>query len=91
MDVEFHRAIARMTHNELYLIMLDSIGPVLLEIRRATFELPDDRKNAYDAHCTIVDAIAGRTPDAAREAMRIHLEGAQREWQSLGSVRLSSI
>lgn len=91
MDVEFHRAIARMTHNELYLIMLNSIGPVLLEIRRATFELPDDRKNAYDAHCTIVDAIAGRTPDAAREAMRIHLEGAQREWQSLGSVRLSSI
>ena len=32
-DVEFHRALARMTHNELYLIMLDSIGPVLLEIR----------------------------------------------------------
>ena len=26
LDVEFHRAIARMTHNELYLIMLDSSG-----------------------------------------------------------------
>src|SRR4051794_5481646 len=33
-DVEFHRAIARGTHNELYLLLLDSIGDALLEVRR---------------------------------------------------------
>lgn len=91
LDVEFHRAIARSTHNELYLIMLDSIGPVLLEIRRATFVLPDDRRNAYEAHRRIVDAIAHRDSEAARDAMRLHLADAEREWASLGSVRLGTI
>ncbi len=91
MDVEFHRAVARMTHNELYLIMLDSIGPVLLEIRRATFDLPDDRRRAYQAHRRIFEAIAARDPAAAREAMTQHLEEAKRDWLSLGLVRLKSI
>ncbi|HVZ15302.1 MAG TPA: FadR/GntR family transcriptional regulator [Bauldia sp.] len=91
MDVEFHRAVARMTHNELYLIMLDSIGPVLLEIRRATFDLPDDRRKAYEAHKHILDAIAARDANGAREAMRLHLEQAKRDWLSLGLVHLKTI
>ena len=69
LDVEFHRAIARMTHNELYLIMLDSIGPLMLEVRRATIGAPNGRAVAYDIHKKIVDAIASRDPEQAREAM----------------------
>jgi GntR family transcriptional repressor for pyruvate dehydrogenase complex len=87
-DVEFHRALARMTHNELYLIMLDSIGPVLLEIRRATFSLPNDGEKAYEEHNRIIDAVARRDPEAAREAMRAHLGNAERDWSKLGNVRL---
>jgi GntR family transcriptional repressor for pyruvate dehydrogenase complex len=90
-DVQFHRALAQMTHNELYLIMLDSIGPVLLEIRRATFQLPGDTLTAYRAHSKIAEAIAKRDPASAREAMRKHLEGAEREWSKLGDVRLRAI
>lgn len=33
-DVEFHRQIAACTKNELYVVLLDSIGPALLNIRR---------------------------------------------------------
>lgn len=87
-DVEFHRILARMTHNELYLIMLDSIGPVMLEIRRATFRLPNDPLNAYEEHMRIIDAVARRDPEAAREAMRQHLENAVRDWSKLGAVHL---
>src|SRR5262245_58955030 len=87
-DVEFHRALARMTHNELFLIMLDSIGPVMLEIRRATFNLPNDALKAYEEHMRIIDAVARRDPQSAREAMRQHLENAERDWSKLGAVRL---
>ena len=90
LDVEFHRAIARMTHNELYLIMLDLIGPLLLEIRRATIGAPNGRAVAYDVHKEIVDAIASRDPERTREAMGRHLAGAEREWAGLGDVRLGA-
>ncbi len=35
-DVKFHRAIAEATDNELFLVLLDSLGDVLYETRRAT-------------------------------------------------------
>lgn len=88
LDVEFHRFLARMTHNELYLIMLDSIGPLLLEIRRATINAPNGEMVAYGAHKKVLEAIASRDPEAAREAMRQHLEGAEEEWHDLGDVKL---
>lgn len=90
-DVEFHRILARMTHNELFLIMLDSIGPVMLEIRRITFSLPNDALNAYEEHMRIIDAVARRDPKAAREAMRQHLGNAVRDWNKLGAVHLGHL
>lgn len=89
-DVEFHRALARITHNELFLIVLDSIGPVLLEVRRATFSLPNDPDRAYREHRAIIDAVARRDEDAAREAMRLHLQNAVSDWNKLGDVRIAS-
>jgi GntR family transcriptional repressor for pyruvate dehydrogenase complex len=88
-DVEFHRALARITHNELFLIMLDSIGPVLLEVRRATFSLPNDPDRAYKEHRAIIDAVARRDEEAARGAMRLHLQNAVSDWNKLGDVRIS--
>jgi GntR family transcriptional regulator, transcriptional repressor for pyruvate dehydrogenase complex len=87
LDVEFHRALARMTHNELYLIMLDSIGDVMIEIRRATFKLPNDAMRAYREHMRIVAAVAAHDPQAARDAMRRHLKAAERDWAKLAQVR----
>jgi GntR family transcriptional regulator, transcriptional repressor for pyruvate dehydrogenase complex len=90
LDVEFHRTLARLTHNELYLIMLDSIGDILLEIRRATFALPNDAERAHRQHKRIVEAVVKRDPEAAREAMREHLTGAVEEWEKLGAVPLKT-
>ncbi len=33
-DIEFHRAIGAATHNELFLMLHDSIGQMLVEVRR---------------------------------------------------------
>jgi len=83
LDVEFHRGLARATHNPLYIVMLDSIGDVLLEIRRATLGTPGRPLKGVRAHRQIVEAIEGGDVEWAREAMREHLEDSAREWKRL--------
>ena len=83
-DVEFHRQLARMTANELHLLMLDSIGDVLLEVRRETVANRDDSRAALIAHGRVLERVAARDPDGARKALATHLEQALQEWVRLG-------
>jgi GntR family transcriptional repressor for pyruvate dehydrogenase complex len=83
-DVQFHRQLARMTSNELLLLMLDSIGDVLLEIRRQTVANRDDSRRAIDAHRRVLDRVAARDAAGARAAMQAHLDQAYAEWVRLG-------
>lgn len=83
-DVEFHRAIARATHNELFTVMLDSIGDILLEIRRVTLGLPGRRRDGVAYHERILDRIAAHDVPGAGEAMREHLEDADMAWRATG-------
>jgi DNA-binding FadR family transcriptional regulator len=87
-DVAFHRGLAEMTHNPLYVVMLDSIADVLLEVRRATMGNRKDVANGCAEHGRILSAIARHDPEAAAEAMRRHLAHALREWKTRGMVRL---
>lgn len=80
LDVEFHRAIARATKNELYLALLDSIGGILLNIRRATLAAADRRLDVLDEHTRVIDAIAAHDPPAARASMEGHLDRVQLVW-----------
>ncbi len=80
--------MAELTHNPLYVIMLDSIGDVLLEIRRATMHNRKDAEHGYAEHGRILAAIARHDGEAARDAMRKHLEHALREWRRLGLVQV---
>lgn len=80
-DDAFHKGIARITGNPLLIAFLD----VLSSVRgRARWQRQHDlafrraRKKEYAAqqgrmHMAIVDAIAARDPDAARQAMFDHL------------------
>lgn len=72
-DVEFHRLVARATHNPLFLVLLDSIGDVLLDIRRATLGVEGRVALAVRHHQRIADAIIAHDPAAAEAAMREHL------------------
>ncbi len=82
-DVEFHRTIAKITHNDLYLIMLDSIRHVLVEIRQETLVKPERRRYVLAFHKRILEAIESGDPDQARRAMLDHLEDSARVWRSL--------
>lgn len=82
-DVEFHLALARMTQNELFVIVLDSIGTIMVEIRRAKLSLPVDHGNSVREHNRILTAVAKRDAEGARTAMRRHLDEGNRLWERL--------
>jgi len=69
-DVEFHRAIARAAENELYLVLVDSLSDVLMEIRLATLARPGRADAAIAQHGRVVDALERRDSEAAVAAMR---------------------
>lgn len=79
-DVEFHRAIAAATDNELFAVMLGSIEEVLLETRRRAFAEAGMHEYAVAAHRQILTALKGRDPAAAGAAMRAHLDRSDRVW-----------
>jgi GntR family transcriptional repressor for pyruvate dehydrogenase complex len=81
LDLSFHRAIARATSNELYLLLLDSIGEALLEIRRNNLQSGAAPETVH-AHRDIVDRIAARDAAGARQAMERHLDQVERHWRS---------
>jgi GntR family transcriptional repressor for pyruvate dehydrogenase complex len=79
-DVEFHRAIGRATHNDLYVVLLDAVGAALLEVRRANLALPSADSQTVAHHRAILEAVVGGDAPAAAEAMRVHLENVDRLW-----------
>lgn len=84
-DVEFHRLIADMAGNELFGIMLDSIGGVLTEIREKTLGIPGRAASVFSYHEAILTALESGDRAAARRAMRKHLRESARVWATISS------
>jgi GntR family transcriptional regulator, transcriptional repressor for pyruvate dehydrogenase complex len=80
LDVEFHRVVARSARNELFLVLLDSIGAILLENRRTTLAIPHSLRVWVNDHRVIADAIERRDHEGARSAMEIHLGHVADAW-----------
>jgi GntR family transcriptional repressor for pyruvate dehydrogenase complex len=79
-DLEFHRAIARATQNDLFLLLLDSIGSPLVDIRRQNIS-SGSMPMTIGQHARVLDCITARDVAGAREAMAIHLEGVAVWWR----------
>jgi GntR family transcriptional repressor for pyruvate dehydrogenase complex len=79
-DLEFHRAIARATHNELFLLLMDSIGSSLIDIRRENLG-SGSAPMTLSQHEAILELIAAHDPEAARTAMQAHLDGVASFWR----------
>lgn len=77
-DVDFHGAIARATHNEVFMLIFDSLRDVFYEQRRRTSAiLPDARARSFRHHQKILDRIANGDAAGSRKAMRDHLREAR--------------
>ena len=79
-DLEFHRVIARATHNELFLLLMDSIGSSLIDIRRQNLG-SGSAPMTLNQHKAILELIEAHDPEAARTAMRAHLDGVASFWR----------
>ena len=79
-DIDFHREIAACTHNELYVVLLDSIGPALLDIRRDALAA-GAAADTIDQHRRILDQIVAHDRDSARQAMHEHLQAIEAGWE----------
>jgi GntR family transcriptional regulator, transcriptional repressor for pyruvate dehydrogenase complex len=79
-DLEFHRVIARATHNGLFLLLMDSIGSSLIDIRRENLG-SGSAPMTLSQHEAILELIAKHEPEGARQAMRAHLDGVASFWR----------
>jgi len=80
-DVLFHREIAEMAQNELFVVLIDALGDTLLEIRRSSLTMPGRAREGLEAHKLILERIAARDADGARAAMQAHLDDSERIWR----------
>jgi GntR family transcriptional regulator, transcriptional repressor for pyruvate dehydrogenase complex len=78
LDVEFHLALARMTHNPLLDRLLEVTNEWMAPSRQTALQSSRRIEVSLAAHQKIYTAVADRAPDRAGAAMREHLEQIQR-------------
>jgi len=81
-DTRFHTALAAASRNPLLVGVLETLNVIRgrreWSLRRASTLTEAWRALYADQHRALVDAVAGRDPQAAAEAMRRHLKSVQR-------------
>lgn len=73
-DNAFHEALAQATQNALILILINSIVYLLSEQRKQIFEIEGGPQRGQIHHRRILESVIRRDPEAARSAMRSHLQ-----------------
>jgi GntR family transcriptional repressor for pyruvate dehydrogenase complex len=78
-DTEFHNILAQASQNVVMPILLNSVIELLNDQRRSLLFLDGRLDITRAEHQRIADAVTAHQPEAAREAMRAHLERVQRD------------
>jgi len=80
LDVAFHLALGRATHNELYSLLLGTITRLLTDVIRVALNTALASEQAMVRHRQVIEAIEARDPALARAAMLTHVDEAQRNY-----------
>jgi|ERR1700683_4773903 GntR family transcriptional regulator, transcriptional repressor for pyruvate dehydrogenase complex len=83
-DLDFHLALAEAAANPMILSLLDSIVGLLREQRSRIFNVDGGPERGQFHHKRILAAVLQGNPEAAREAMRAHLQQVLEDSSSLG-------
>lgn len=73
LDMQFHRAIARASGNEVFVLVLDSIADLGRDSRLATISHAGVNR-AIRHHAAVLAALERHDPEAARRAMKRHID-----------------
>ena len=86
-DVRFHENLARASGNRLLVFLIEAFAEPLRESRLRSFAGHRARgggiEDVIQQHQTILDAVKARSPKAAAQAMREHLEQTERDLREL--------
>jgi len=77
-DTEFHMAIARASHNFVFINMMRLHLDLLKETREKTWQIPGRREEQQEEHWAIFQAIKEHNSKKASEAMLRHLRSIRR-------------
>lgn len=82
-DERFHRMLVTSAHNPVLMLLMETIWDLLHESRRVILELgPSD----FVGHSLIAEALLRRDPQAARDAMRAHLQAFRKDLLDAGML-----
>jgi len=72
-DTAFHAALARATHNQVAVRLMQTLNDLLEGSRKLTLHQKGRPERSLRGHEAIVDALRRRNPDAAERAMQDHI------------------
>jgi GntR family transcriptional regulator, transcriptional repressor for pyruvate dehydrogenase complex len=86
-DVRFHENLAAASGNRMLVFLIEAFAEPLRESRLRSFAGHRARgggiEDVIQQHQTILDAVKARSPKAAADAMRYHLEQTERDLREL--------
>lgn len=87
LDFDLHRAIAKASNNPYFVKFLDFLGPQIIpRIRVRTEDEEAVRLKWQVEHLEVIEAIARRDADEARDAMRRHLSVSLDRYRNSGAA-----
>lgn len=76
-DAKFHLALVVGAHNELFGVILEAVGDMMMDVRRQTAYLPGTRQQVTSDHRHLADAVVQHDAAAAMRAMEDHLANSR--------------
>lgn len=77
-DMAFHAAVAAATQNELFCVLVESVGQLWLEMILLSYQAPQAPRDGVRFHREILRCIRERNPEEARRIMLEHVCHSQR-------------
>lgn len=85
-DLDFHLTLAQGTDNALIPVLIDTLVDLLREHRKRAASVEGGLERGQPYHKIILDAVKNNDPDAAREAMRAHLQQIRKDIETALSL-----
>jgi GntR family transcriptional repressor for pyruvate dehydrogenase complex len=74
LDLEFHLALARASHNPLFQMVLEPFMSLMREARQVGASVPHAAERTHIYHQQLLKAVKDKNADEARRLMQEHLE-----------------
>ena len=89
LDVDFYAALAQATHNRVYVMLVNSLTEIMLQVRREAFAVPNTPSRALVYHRLVFEQVRAGNKEAARNAMLEHMQEAEETMQRAFELRLA--